>query len=390
VRFANRPFDIKGKNMPGDDNRFMKQAIRLAERSAGLASPNPSVGCVIVKDGVIVGRGHHEYALRDHAEVAALREAGEAAHGATAYVTLEPCSHHGRTGPCADRLIKAGIRRVVIPLIDPNPKVAGRGVEKLRQAGLIVDIGLSAGEAGKIIETFACHVITGLPLVAAKAGMSLDGKIGTGFPEGRHITSPEGLEFGQSLRLKMDAVLVGVETVLSDDPELTYRGRLHKGRPLTRVVLDSALRTPPSARLFKDRKTPVLLFCAGGAPDAQKTALESAGAEVVAVREYGGELDLVKVLRELGKRNVLGVLVEGGSRVHGSFLVRNLVDVFYFIISPVVLGGTAAIPVVGGRGYESIAAAPKFRIRRHYQAGSDIILEAHPSTSRSIVSPWQP
>jgi len=372
----------------GDDNRFMKQALRLAEKYAGLASPNPSVGCVIVKDGAIVGRGRHEYALRDHAEVAALREAGDAAHGATAYVTLEPCSHSGRTGPCADRLIQAGVRRVVTSLTDPNPKVAGRGIEKLRRAGMIVDVGILADEAGKLIETFACHVTTGLPLVAAKAGMSLDGKIGTGFPEGRHITSPEGLEFGQSLRLKMDAVLVGVETVLADDPELTYRGRAPKGRPLTRVVLDSALRTPPSARLFEDRKTPVLLFCAESAPDMRKTGLESAGAEVVTVRERGGELDLQKILRELGKRNVLGVLVEGGSRVHGSFLVRNLVDVFYFIVAPIVLGGTAAIPVIGGRGYESTAAAPKFRIRRQYQTGPDLVLETYPATSRSIVSPW--
>jgi len=374
--------------MLGDDNRFMKQALRLAEKGAGLASPNPSVGCVIVKDGAIAGRGCHEYALRDHAEAAALCEAGDSAHGATAYVTLEPCSHHGRTGPCADRLIQAGVRRVVTALADPNPKVAGRGIEKLRGAGLIVDVGLLAGEAGKIIENFACHVTTGLPLVTAKAGMSLDGKIGTGFPEGRSISSLEGLEFGQSLRLKMDAVLVGVETVLADDPELTYRGRAPKGRPLTRVVLDSALRTPPSVRLFEDRKTPVLLFCAESASGARKTALEAAGAEIVTVREHGGELDLLRILRELGKRNVLGVLIEGGSRVHGSFLARNLVDVFYFIIAPMALGGTAAIPVIGGRGYESTAAAPKFRIRRQYQAGPDIVLEAYPATSRSIVSPW--
>jgi len=301
---------------------------------------------------------------------------------------LEPCSHHGRTGPCADRLIQAGVRRVVIPLADPNPRVAGRGIDKIRKAGLIVDVGLLADEAGKIIETFACHVITGLPLVVAKAGMSLDGKIGTGFPEGRCITSPEGLEFGQSLRLKMDAILVGVETVLADDPVLTYRGRAPKGRPLVRVVLDSALKTPPSARLFEDRKTPVLLFCAESASETRKTALESAGAEIVTVRDRGCELDLLKVLSELGRRNILGVLVEGGSRVHGSFLVRNLVDVFYFIISPIVLGGTASIPVIGGQGYESIADAPKFRIRRQYQVGPDIVLETYPSTSRSIVSPW--
>ena len=375
--------------MISEDKRFMKQALRLAEKSVGLASPNPGVGCVIVKDDVIVGRGLHEYARRDHAETAALCEAGDAARGATAYVTLEPCSHHGRTSPCADRLIQAGVRRVVASIVDPNPKVAGRGIEKLRKAGLIVDVGLFAGEAGKIIETFACHVTTGLPLVAAKAGMSLDGKIGTGFPEGRCITSPEGLDFGQNLRLKMDAILVGVETVLADDPALTYRGRAPKSRPLTRVVLDSALRTPPTARLFEDRETPVLLFCSESASEERKTALTAAGAKIITVREHGGELDLPKVLRELGMRNILGVLVEGGSRVHGSFLARNLVDVFYFIVAPIVLGGSAAVPVVGGRGYESIAAAPKFRIRSRYQVGTDTVIEAYPATSRSIVSPWQ-
>ena len=374
--------------MLDDDKKFMKQALRLAEKGSGLSSPNPSVGCVIVNDGAIVGRGYHEYAGRDHAEIVALREAGDAAHGATAYVTLEPCSHHGRTGPCVDRLVQAGVRRIVIPLADPNSRVAGRGIEKLRKAGLIVDVGLLADEAGKIIETFACHITTGLPLVVAKAGMSLDGKIGTGFPEGRHITSPEGLEFGQSLRLKMDAILVGVDTVLADDPELTYRGRTPKGRPLTRVVLDSALRTPPSARLFEDRKTPVLLFCAENASEARKTALETAGAEIVTVREHGGKIDLAKVLRDLGNRDILGVLIEGGSCVHGSFLARNLVDVFYFIVAPMVLGGTEAIPVIGGRGYESTAAAPKFRIRRRYQTGPDFVIEAYPATSRSIVSPW--
>jgi len=371
-----------------DDKRFMKQALRLAEKSAGLASPNPGVGCVIVKNGAVAGRGFHEYALRDHAEILALCEAGDVARGATAYVTLEPCSHYGKTGPCADRLIQSGIRRVVTPLADPNPKVAGRGIEKLRNAGLIVDVGLMAEEAGKIIEAFACHVTTGLPLVTAKAGMSLDGKIGTGMPQGRRISSPEGLDFGQCLRLKMDAVLVGVETVLADDPELTYRGRARKGRQLTRAVLDSNLRTPPTARLFKDRKTPVLLFCSENASETRKVALQALGAEIVSVQEHGGELELEKVLRELGKRNILGLLVEGGSRVHGSFLASNLVDVFYFIVAPLVLGGASAVPVVGGKGSESIAAAPKFRIRKQYQAGTDMVFEAYPAASRSIVSPW--
>ena len=372
-----------------DDRRFMKQALRLAEKGLGLSSPNPSVGCLIVKNGAVVGRGWHEYALKNHAEVVALAQAGAATRGATAYVTLEPCSHQGRTGPCADRLIQSGVRRVVAAISDPNPRVAGRGFEKLRQAGVIVDVGLMSDAAGKIIEAFACHVTTGLPLVIAKAGMSLDGRIGTGFPEGKSISSVEGREFGQRLRLGADAILVGVETVLADDPELTWRGRLPKNRPLVRVVLDSTLRTPPDARLFVKRDVPVLIFCVAGAPTARKMALENAGAEIFAVSGRGGELNLPEVLKELGCRNILSVLVEGGSRIHGAFLARNLVDVFYFIVSPIIFGGMEAVPVVGGRGYESTAAAPKFRIRKQCQAGPDMVLEAYPSTSRSIVSPWR-
>ena len=372
-----------------DDRKFMKQALRLAEKGIGSASPNPSVGCLIVKNGTVVGSGRHEYALKDHAEVVALTQAGAAARGATAYVTLEPCSHQGRTGPCADRLIQSGVRRVVAAISDPNPRVAGRGFEKLRQSGVIVDVGLMLDAAGKIIEAFACHVTTGLPLVIAKAGMSLDGRIGTGFPEGRAISSAEGREFGQRLRLGADAILVGVETVLADNPELTWRGRLTRSRALVRVVLDSALRTPPDARLFEKREIPVLIFCAVDAPMARRSALESVGAEIISVSGHDGELKLPEVLKELGCRNILSVLVEGGSRIHGAFLARNLVDVFYFIVSPIILGGMEAVPVVGGRGYESTAAAPKFRIRKQYQAGSDMVLEAYPSTSRSIVSPWR-
>ena len=372
-----------------EDHSFMKRAFRLAEEGEGLSSPNPSVGCLIVKNGEIVGRGFHEYDLRDHAEVRALREAGDAARGATAYVTLEPCSHEGRTPPCADKLIQSGVRRVVAAIRDPNPRVSGRGIEKLRAAGITVDVGLKSDAAGKIIEAFACHVTTGRPLVVAKAGMSLDGKIGTGFPEGRQITSPQGLEFGQRLRLRYDALLVGVGTVLADDPELTYRGQRPKRQPLTRVILDARLRTPRTGRMFQNRQSPILIFCGAEASPSKKTALERAGAEIVTVPEIKGELDLPSVLEELGRRNILGVLVEGGSRIHGSFLTRNLVDVFYFIIAPMVLGGAKSIPLASGDGCASTADAPKFRIRKKYQAGTDLILEAYPSASRSIVSPWK-
>jgi diaminohydroxyphosphoribosylaminopyrimidine deaminase/5-amino-6-(5-phosphoribosylamino)uracil reductase len=373
------------------DRRFMKKALVLAEGALGLASPNPSVGCLIVKDGRIVGRGWHEYALRDHAEVRALKEASGHSRNATAYVTLEPCCHQGRTPPCTDGLIRAGIRRVVVARNDPNPQVSGQGIKRLISSGIRVDVGLMSEEAGKIIEPFACRITTGFPLVMGKVGMSLDGKIGTGRQEGRWITSREGREFGQSLRLVADALLVGVGTVLSDDPELTYRGSVAKARALTRVVLDSRLRTPPSARLFQARpRTPVLIFCSREASDSRRKKLEREGAEIIGIPFSQSGLDLNAILKELGKRDILGLLVEGGSRIHWSFLSGKLVDSFYFIISPMVLGGTDSIPSVGGAGYGAVADSPRFLIRKSHSIGPDLVLETYPSYSRSIISPWLP
>jgi diaminohydroxyphosphoribosylaminopyrimidine deaminase / 5-amino-6-(5-phosphoribosylamino)uracil reductase len=382
-----------------NDRRFMKKALMLAEKGIGLASPNPSVGCLIVKDNQVVGQGWHEFERLDHAEVRALQEASGRARGATAYVTLEPCSHHGRTPPCADTLLQAGVSRVVVARKDPNPRVAGSGVELLRSGGVRVDVGFMAEAAGKIIEPFARHVTSELPLVTLKAGMSLDGKIGTGKPEGRRISSSEGMDFGQKLRLRSDAVLVGIDTVLADDPALTYRGVFPKSRSLTRVVLDTELRTPSSARLFENALSgPVLLFCGEGASKRRRAELKNAGAEIVSVpgspagrragRSSAEGLDLNAVLKELGKRNILEVLVEGGSAVHWSFLSAHRADIFYFIISPLVLGGKDAIPSVGGKGYDSVEDSAKFRIRGYSFAGKDMVVEAYPSFSASIVSPW--
>ncbi|MBN2242195.1 MAG: bifunctional diaminohydroxyphosphoribosylaminopyrimidine deaminase/5-amino-6-(5-phosphoribosylamino)uracil reductase RibD [Acidobacteria bacterium] len=373
------------------DRRYMRKALALAEKHAGQASPNPSVGCILVRDGKILGQGWHEYEGRDHAEVRALKAASGMARGATAYVTLEPCSHTGRTPPCADLLIRERVRRVVVARVDPNPLVSGRGVEKLRCAGIRVDVGLMQERAGEVIESFACRITTGLPLVVSKAGMSLDGKIGTGKRRGRRISSPEGMEFGQRLRLRADAVLLGVGTVLSDNPRLTYRGPEIKSRPLLRVILDSDLRTPPHARIFQSAgNSPVLIFCRKGIETARRKKLEAGGGEVIPVSAAGRVLDLEAVLEELAKRDVLELLVEGGSRVHWSFISRRMVDCFYFLVAPVVLGGEDAIPSVGGKGYASAASAPKFKIRKSFNAGPDLVLQGYPCYSRSIISPWQP
>ncbi|MBN2319568.1 MAG: bifunctional diaminohydroxyphosphoribosylaminopyrimidine deaminase/5-amino-6-(5-phosphoribosylamino)uracil reductase RibD [Acidobacteria bacterium] len=373
------------------DRRYMKMALALAEKHIGLASPNPSVGCVVVRDGKVIGRGWHEYEGLDHAEVRALKTASGETRNATVYVTLEPCSHTGRTPPCAELLIREGIRRVVVARVDPNPLVSGRGIKKLRSSGMRVDVGLMEEQAGEIIEAFACRMTTGLPLVVSKVGMSLDGRIGTGKKGGHRISSPEGREFGQYLRLRADALLVGVGTILSDDPQLTYRGGGARGRPLLRVILDTHLRTPPDARIFKmTGPAPVLIFCNKRRATGREKALEAVGAEIIPIPSASRILDLAAVLEELAKRNVLGLLVEGGSRVHWEFLSRRMVDCFYFIVAPMILGGENAIPSVGGKGYGTTAVAPKFRIRRGFSAGSDMVFEGYPSYSRSIISPWRP
>ena len=302
------------------DRRWMRQALELAERSIGMAGPNPPVGCVLVKDERLIGQGWHEYAARDHAEVRALREAGSRAQDATVYLTLEPCSHFGRTPPCAAALISAGVRRAVVARIDPNPVVSGSGIAALRAAGIDVDTGLLHEQAGRLIEPFACHITTGTPLVIGKAGMSLDGRIAPADGRSDSITSPEAREFGHRLRLQADVLLAGIGTILADDPVLTYRGSQPKARPLAVAVLDSALRTPPASRLLDaEPGREIFIFSSGEAPAERRRVLEAKGAEVIPLAHGPEGLDLDQVLRELGSRKKLGVLVEGGSEVHWSF-----------------------------------------------------------------------
>ncbi len=372
-----------------EDRKFMRQALSLARKGIGRTSPNPPVGCVLVRSGRVVGRGFHVYDLRDHAEARAIAEAGMGAKGATAYVTLEPCSHYGRTPPCAELLIRSGVRRVVIPMIDPNPKVAGAGVSLLRSAGVSVEVGILAEEACRVIEPFACHALHGRPLVVSKVGMSLDGRIATSSGESRWITSPEGRGFGQDLRLELDAILVGSGTVLADDPELTYRGRAPKARPLLRVILDGRLRISPSARILRSGPSgSSLVFCRKDPPHRKRRALEAAGAEVIPVSAGAAGLDLHRVLEKLAGMGILGVLVEGGSSVHWSFAAAELVDKFYFLIAPIIIGGKHAVPSIGGAGYRSLSSLPRYRFLSRFMAGSDLVLETYPSYSRSILSPW--
>jgi diaminohydroxyphosphoribosylaminopyrimidine deaminase/5-amino-6-(5-phosphoribosylamino)uracil reductase len=268
--------------------------------------------------------------------------------------------------------------------------VAGAGIQILRRARIRTEVGLLAEEAGRLIEPFATQITSGRPLVVSKVGMSLDGRIATASRRDRRITGPAAGDFTQGLRHQLDAVLVGIGTVLADDPQLTYRGNRRRARPLLRVVLDSHLRTPPAARVLRGApEVPTLVFCSPDAAPARRRALEKRGAEIIAISRLQAGLSLSRALDELGSRKILGVLVEGGSEVHWSFVSSRRVDKFYFLIAPVILGGRKALPGVGGRGYNRIARAPRFEITRCFRSGVDLIVEAYPSYSRSIVSPWR-
>ena len=340
------------------DERFMRRALDLARASLGLASPNPQVGCVVVHNGEVLGEGAHIYDQLDHAEIVALRHAGERAVGATAYVTLEPCSHHGRTGPCADALIAAGVHRVVIATVDPNPQVSGLGIARLCAAGIDVAIGLLQPEARAINDAFARFIRAGRPLVTLKAALSADGMLAPPVSartarQPHWLTGAESRAEVQSMRHASDAVLTGIGTVLADDPLLTDRSGLPRRRPLLRVVLDSRLRTPLDSQLVRSAQGDVLIFCAARAGPHRIASLESAGVEVAQITSQRVRLDLNAVLAVLASRQIVSVLLECGSELNASFLAQNLVDKAALFYAPKKLG-EGALPFAAGFGPPSL------------------------------------
>jgi diaminohydroxyphosphoribosylaminopyrimidine deaminase/5-amino-6-(5-phosphoribosylamino)uracil reductase len=323
--------------LTAQDSRWMAQALRLAEQGLYSTSPNPRVGCVLVRDGDVVGRGWHERAGEPHAEVHALREAGEAARGATAYVTLEPCSHHGRTPPCADALIAAGVARVVVAVPDPNPQVAGEGIEKLRSAGIAVETGLMETEARELNAGFFSRMTRGIPWVRSKIAMSLDGRTALANGASQWITGKAARRDVQHWRARSCAVLTGINTVLADDARLNVRDIEAERQPL-RVVLDSSLQMPPSARVLQDGG--VLIYTA--ARNAEKSAaLERAGATVVALPDGNRQIDLPGMLRDLAQSGCNEVLVEAGRILNGALLRAGVVDELLLYVAPQLLGDVA-------------------------------------------------
>ncbi|MGB9802403.1 bifunctional diaminohydroxyphosphoribosylaminopyrimidine deaminase/5-amino-6-(5-phosphoribosylamino)uracil reductase RibD [Desulfofundulus sp.] len=356
----------------------MKMALDLARQALGRTSPNPMVGAVLVKDGQVVGRGYHARAGTPHAEIHALNEAGERAAGATLYVTLEPCCHWGRTGPCTEAILAAGVKRVVAAMPDPNPLVAGRGLELLRQAGVEVTVGVLEGEARKLNEVFIKYITTGSPFVALKAAMSLDGKIATRTGESRWITGPQARLAVHHLRDRYDAILVGVNTVLKDNPSLTTRIPGKEGKDPLRVIVDSLARTPPDARVITQQSTvPTIVAVTERAPQENLRRLEEAGAQILVVSGSGSRVDLTLLMKELARREITSVLVEGGGEIHASFLESRLVDKVIWFIAPVIIGGRQAPGPVAGEGPARLLEAVRLRDVSLTRYGEDICVEGY-------------
>lgn len=355
----------------------------MAARGEGQTSPNPAVGAVIERDGEVVGRGFHTWAGLKHAEVVALEEAKERARGATMYVSLEPCSHHGRTGPCVDAILAAGIKKVVAPVQDPNPKVAGRGFTRLRDAGVEVELDVSlAGRAKDLNEAFFHFMRTGRPLVMLKAAVTLDGKIaapddGTpGFTPG-WITSETARAHVQTLRHKFDAMLTGIGTVLADNCLLTDRTGEPRSRPLLRIVLDSQLRLPVDSRLVASAKDDVLVVTTSAASPERRKKLEAAGVRVETLERRDGRASLQGVIELLSREQYLSLMIEAGSRVNWSALESGVADKIFFYYAPKIMGGMHSLPVAGGVGMRQRKDALQFRdVRLHSIATDEFAVEA--------------
>lgn len=359
----------------------MERALRLAERGLGKTSPNPAVGALVVARGRIVGEGYHHAAGRPHAEVLALRQAGRHAQGATLYVTLEPCSHlHKRTPPCVPTIIRAGIRHVVVAMIDPNPAVRGKGVRTLRRAGLTVTVGIGRSEAERLNRAYSHWVTTQRPYVILKAGMTLDGKIGAGSGRRRWITGPRARREAHRLRAQVDAVLVGIGTVLNDNPQLTARQglrlrRLAAKQPL-RVVMDSRLRIGLDARILTQQaQAPTLIATTDAAPRARRAALERIGIEVLTLPSVEGRVDLHALVRRLGARGVTSLLVEGGSEIHAAFLNAREVNEVRLYVAPLLLGGAGAINMIGGSARRRLSEAVPLYDMQTRRIGADLVIE---------------
>ena len=330
---------------------YIREALDLARQGRAQASPNPMVGAVLVREGGVVGRGFHTFAGRKHAEILALEEAGDQARGATLYINLEPCCHTGRTGPCADALVSAGVAKVVAAMRDPNPLVAGEGFDRLRRAGIEVEMATAfTAEAEKLNEAFVHFMRTGRPLVTLKTALTLDGKIAAPDDNEGWITSETARAHVQQLRHESDAIMTGIGTVLADNCLLTDRTGLPRSRPLLRIVLDSQLHLPLDSKMLQSASEDLLLITTSAAPAERRTALEKHGAKIVTFDGPGGRTDLRRAVEWLAEHKYLSLMIEAGSKLNWSALESEIVDNIFFYYGPKILGGMQSLPMAGGIG----------------------------------------
>ena len=358
-----------------DDEQWMKKAIRLAEKGRGRTSPNPLVGAVLVKEGIAVGKGYHAKAGEAHAEIIALRKAGEEARGSTLYINLEPCTHYGKTPPCVPVIIEAGVRRVVAGTEDPNPLVTGKGVGSLRKAGLEVKIGILEKECKRLNEAFHKYILKREPFVTLKVAATLDGRIATRDGESKWISGETSRRFVQRLRDEVDGVVVGINTILKDDPMLT--ARVKGGRDPFRIVLDSRLRIPEKARVIKADPSKTIIATTQLAARDKRQRLARMGAQILVVDSKHERVSLKPLLSKLGEKGIMSLLVEGGSQVNGSFFDEGLIDKLLLFLSTKMIGDDQAIGIFGGKGVARLKDAVPLRELRVKRIGGDILIEGY-------------
>ncbi len=367
-----------------NDEQWMRRVLRLAEKGRGRTSPNPMVGAVLVKNGEMVGEGYHVKAGTDHAEIIALRRAGEKAKGATLYINLEPCTHYGKTPPCAPAVIEARVKRVVIGMKDPNPLVGGRGFESLRKAGVNAEAGILEKECRRLNEAFCKYILRKEPFVILKVAATLDGKIATREGDSKWVSGETSRHFVHRLRDQVDGVVVGIGTVLRDDPQLT--ARIKKGRDPYRIILDSRLRVPEDAQVVGNSSSETIIATTELASRDKIERLEKKGVRILILSSKQGRVDLKNLLSRLGEMGMMSLLVEGGSQVNGSFLDEGLIDKILFFLSPKLIGDREALGIFGGSGKATLKEAISLNELRVRRTGEDIFIEGYVTKGKDVCS----
>ena len=358
------------------DEFYMERALRLAEKGVGMVNPNPMVGAVIVKDNKIIGEGFHEEYGKNHAERNAVENSECNLEGATIYVTLEPCAHYGKTPPCVDLIIEKKFKRVVVGMLDPNPLVAGKSIEKLRSNNIEVKVGVKEKECRKLNEVFLKYITTKIPFVIMKAGISLDGKIATCSGHSQWITSEKSRLHSHELRRRMSGIMVGVNTVLCDDPSLTYRGE-ERGKNPVRIIIDSNLRVSIESKIIKNNNGNTIVACVKDSNREKKDELENLGVKVIETESLHGRVNLKDLMIKLGQENIDSILIEGGGTLNFSALKEGIVDKVRFYIAPKIIGGEKSRNSVGGEGFSTLDQCVNLTNITYEQIGDEIVAEGY-------------